>query len=274
MIDIAHGKPRIRAWPRPRGKTTDPEQLLRQNRFGAAQRAWKYIAPEFALFVTDMTQRSPLLPRDILTMILFNRAYWDCSLTKVKYFPMPFRNDVSLSLDAITQVPGQTLVRGPDGWIGTTGGGGGGGAHWQLVASVPITSPVDVVEVRDLFDCNEIMVIGKQLTANTSGFRFGRISTDNGLTWRDQATDYIQISPGGATNSTTFACGISAASAAARSVYMRICGANTDAATRVIETVPNDPMRLFIGSNEEINAIQIGTTAGQMTAGEVVVFVR
>lgn len=139
MIDFVNGKPRVRAWPHPRGKAKTPEAKYRQNRFAAAQRAWKYIAPQFAQFLMEMTKGSPLLPRDILTMILFNRAYWVDRVPPYKDYPVPFRNDVSNSLDAISQRLGDTLVRREDGWVGEPYGGGGGGGStkpWQLVDEV------------------------------------------------------------------------------------------------------------------------------------------
>jgi hypothetical protein len=73
MLDITHGEPRARAWPRPRGKGGTEEQKQQREWFRQASWAIKYMAPEMVKDVMVARQGKPLLPRDMLMMMLSGR---------------------------------------------------------------------------------------------------------------------------------------------------------------------------------------------------------
>jgi hypothetical protein len=88
------------------------------DKFAQANRATKWMAPQIIRDFTEATANTPLLPRDLLVSILYNRlAAFVVQGGKVM-FPMPAYTDVSEALDAISQQIGYTIIRGPDGWIG------------------------------------------------------------------------------------------------------------------------------------------------------------
>lgn len=116
MMDVSQGQERVRAWPRPRPTTRSAAQRASEAKFAAAQLAAKYISPGMMRDVIEARKGTPILPRDITTSILFNR-FMAIGLPKGgMLYPMPARNDVSESLDTITQTPGFILIRGTDSW--------------------------------------------------------------------------------------------------------------------------------------------------------------
>lgn len=115
MEDVAFGKERIRAWPRKRPNPS-PKQRLAQEQFRAAQAAAKWMSPDVLLFFRETVEGTPLLPRDLVTSMLYNRlAAFQLDDGRL-LFPMPAKIDVSQSLDAISQTPGTILVRGEQYW--------------------------------------------------------------------------------------------------------------------------------------------------------------
>lgn len=127
-MDMVNGSIRVRAWPRKRGQQATPKQKANQEKFAQVQRASRYIAPQTYSQIVNATQGTPLLPRDIVTMIMFNRVAAFTLPDGRTLYPMPVRKDVSEALDSISQTEGDTLVRGPEGWIALPYGGGGGAA--------------------------------------------------------------------------------------------------------------------------------------------------
>jgi hypothetical protein len=116
MLDITHGEPRARAWPRPRGKGGTEEQKQQREWFRQASWAIKYMAPEMVKDVMVARQGKPLLPRDMLMMMLSGRLATLTLPSGKRLVPLVAQNDVSESLDFISAVPGMILVRGTDQW--------------------------------------------------------------------------------------------------------------------------------------------------------------
>lgn len=116
QTDVSQGKIRIRKWPQKRGKP--PTQAARDNleKFSQAQRACKFMAPQIVQKFTDATANTPLLPRDLLTSILYNRlAAFVLDDGKV-IWPMPAMIDVSQALDTLGATTGGLLARGSQYW--------------------------------------------------------------------------------------------------------------------------------------------------------------
>ena len=115
-MDTLNGKIRVRAWPRRRGKPKSTAQAETQSTFAEYQRAWRYIAPQFAKQLTEAVSGTPLYPRDILTSMLANRfCQFQMPDGRILY-PVTTRNQVSEALDAISQTEGFILVRGEQFW--------------------------------------------------------------------------------------------------------------------------------------------------------------
>jgi len=197
MVDISHGKVRVRAWPRKRGKPKTVEHLTAIQKFAAAQRVWRYIAPQYAAMIYKLTATGPLLPRDILTMCLYNRAYWIQWPRNKRWYPLPYVTDVSAALDAITQTEGATLVRGKDRWEGGTGGGGG--SPWELLYdgpafTVPASQSTPAVEVRDYTD---IQIVLRNIVMSGNAIARLNVSLNDGASWLGDSRNLLQVDPNG-----------------------------------------------------------------------------
>lgn len=138
MMDMVNGQIRVRAWPRKRGQAGTPDQIANRKKFAEVQRASRYIAPQTYAQIVDATARTPLLPRDIITMMMYNRVAAFTLPDGRTLYPMPVKADVSEALDALSQTDGDTLVRENGVWVGKPyagGGGGGGNAHYTLLTA-------------------------------------------------------------------------------------------------------------------------------------------
>lgn len=116
MLDVSNGVERVRAWPAPRGKGGTAQQKAQREWFRQASWAIKYMAPEMQRQVMEARQGLPLLPRDMLMMMLSGRLASVIGPTGRIIFPVAALKDVSESLDAINQLEGYILVRGKDFW--------------------------------------------------------------------------------------------------------------------------------------------------------------
>lgn len=116
MQDVSRGSERTRAWPRGRGKITDETTLHNMDMFRQAQWATKYWDPRLQYDAAQAVAGTPLLPRDLMTMMMFNRLASLKLDDGRELFPLVARKDVSESLDLLTNVPGSMIYRGPDLW--------------------------------------------------------------------------------------------------------------------------------------------------------------
>lgn len=116
MQDISNGQERTRSWPKARGKKLSPKTLEQMEWFRTVQLATKYMAPDQLINAMNATAGTPLLPRDILTMMAAGRLYYFLLPDGRKIASRPMINDVSQSLDVISDIPGTLLKRGADQW--------------------------------------------------------------------------------------------------------------------------------------------------------------
>lgn len=137
MQDVTQGVERTRIWPRPRGPAKTADDFDRQDKFRQAQLATKYFAPTLYADAITATEGTPLLPRDIMTMQLFNRLVAFILPDGRILWPMAARNDVSAALDVITADQGDMLIRGPDGWVAFTGPDDAQLQDWLAVIDAP-----------------------------------------------------------------------------------------------------------------------------------------
>lgn len=120
QMDTANGKLRARAWPRKRNKPKTKEQAALENNFRLAQICTKYFEPRLYADAINAVAGTPLLPRDIMTMQLFNRLVMFKLDDGRELWPMTARFDVSRALDILASNQGSMLIRGDDFWEGWT----------------------------------------------------------------------------------------------------------------------------------------------------------
>lgn len=206
MLDHYRGTARARSWPRARGGKLDPKTKAQMEWFRIAQWATKWWAADFQIPIMRATKGSPLMPRDIMTMIMAGRAY---SVTINGYgtiYPMAAVTEVSKSLDVIGQTPGDMMARGPTAWESIPGGlvgyvltsngpnvapgwapstGGGGGGYFNGMAALP-SGAVDgiasatkgfAIMPRERMSLTSILVRASDPGVNTT--YFAQISTIN-----------------------------------------------------------------------------------------------
>ncbi len=118
MQDVSNGAERSRAWPRDRGKSLHPKTKEQMEWFRQAQWATKYMDPKMLVSFKEATAGTPLLPRDMATMMFAGRLFMFDMLDGRKIYSVQVLKDVSESLDVISQTPGFQLVRGPVYWEG------------------------------------------------------------------------------------------------------------------------------------------------------------
>lgn len=127
MQDVSSGVERNRAWPSKRKKNLPAVTKDQNDWFRQAQWATKYWDPKLYMQAMAAVKGTPLLPRDIMTMIMAGRLASIRRNDGRIMYPMAGVADVSAYLDVITQTVGQALRRGEQYWEGYTPGGGGGG---------------------------------------------------------------------------------------------------------------------------------------------------
>lgn len=144
MQDTYRGSPRARKWPRARKTTMTANQQENMEKFAEVQRAANYITPDTMAYWNKATANSPLLPRDGLTMMLYNR--WAAiNIQGLGWrWPMPAVTEVSETLDVLGEAIGSTLLRTPEGWRAGTDPNSGAGAWNAHLATIVTPSPTYV----------------------------------------------------------------------------------------------------------------------------------
>ena len=116
LQDVVRGVERNRAWPSKRLSNQTPEQKKQTEWFRQANWAFKYMAPDIQEIFRKATHLTSLYPRDLFSIMASGGLAFIAKENGKKYFPMATKLAVSESLDAISQVPGYTLIRGPQFW--------------------------------------------------------------------------------------------------------------------------------------------------------------
>jgi hypothetical protein len=267
MQDVSQGVERNRAWP-PKRKKNLPEVTKDQNDlFRQYQWATKYWPPKLYIQAMQAVKGTPLLPRDLMTMIMANRLAVITMEDGTRKFPMTAVQDVSASLDAITQIEGQSIRRGSDYWEGFTPGGGGG--EWTLIGVEEITSPVPSVDFIDLAGANQIIIIGRLLTASASTWRKAQVSIDNGANYFDGASDYFGVAASGQETARDNIFEHTGGTVAARTMGGLILNAAITGVPKLGLPINAMAPQYFNASLEPINAVRIKALSGNLTGGTV-----
>jgi hypothetical protein len=106
----------VKKWPRrqptPRTKAEGDNRTL----LAKAARFTAYMSSGAQTFARELAKESKLLPRDFLMIALFNRIGYPIFSDGRKVYSMAAMTDVSNLLDAIGQVEGDLMFRGPVWW--------------------------------------------------------------------------------------------------------------------------------------------------------------
>jgi len=113
---VVRGAERLRSWPRKRGKAIHPTNKRWVDWFRNVQYWTKYLDAKCYADFEEATRGTPLLPRDLMTMQARGRFVMFFTPEGRKIVTVAVRQDVSDSLDCITDAPLMMLLRGPDGW--------------------------------------------------------------------------------------------------------------------------------------------------------------
>lgn len=172
-----------------------------------------------------------------------------------------------ISVGSGLSLSGGSLTAGP-----TTGS-----AAWALAGSWTYAADIANVDITGLASYNELVIIGRGLTASVSGVRRIQVSTDNGSSFYSGATDYLGVNASGAeSNAATPSIGFhDTNSGAARSVWVHL--RNTKGATKWASGLAASPGGhiVFVGSSSDINAIRLNShNGGNIQAGTLLVYGR
>lgn len=115
VVDATRGSLRIRAWPRKRSGTRDATNTYWTDWLRAVTFLYRYQPAKTQASLARATAGTPWMPRDIFISAARGRA-WAFTAGGRTYYPMPYRVDVSRSLDALAQLEGQMLYRSSGLW--------------------------------------------------------------------------------------------------------------------------------------------------------------
>ncbi|MEM7665649.1 MAG: hypothetical protein AAF250_07300 [Pseudomonadota bacterium] len=160
---------------------------------------------------------------------------------------------------------------------GTAGSGGGG---WGLIYSnASISNPTPFIDV-DVTGYSDVLVIGRGVSAASSGYRGVLISVDGGNSFYKTNGDYENISANGKVAATFIGLNHHTSSSLSRSFGGIIHSSNVPGIPKLIENVSGDSNRWFVASYNPITHIRVSVIPGSggseinMTGGEVFVLGR
>lgn len=240
-----------------------------------AQRATKYFAPRMYYFFMEQVKNSPLLPRDVMTMMLYNRLYAFDLTDGRTFWPMPALFDISDALDVISNIPGHQLVRGDKFWTSTPGPGPGPASKWTIAYDLVITSYQEYADFTNLQPFNEFMIYLQGVTASANRRRQFQLSTDNGTTFYNSSGNYQHVNSNGDVTNTASVTMHQATGTAAKTCCARISCNNSPISKPIQVMNENIGMHQFLASTDPINAIRVGLSGpGGMTGGRILIMGR
>ena len=125
VVADVNGTPRFSKWPRPPGKNRNPVNVQWTNWLKAVTYLYRYQPAKVQALFQRATANTPWMPRDPFISGVRGRAWSITDEDGRTWYPMPARQAVSQSLDAITQLAGKMLIRGATGWEATDPPSGG-----------------------------------------------------------------------------------------------------------------------------------------------------
>lgn len=116
MIDEYRGSLRVRAWPTARPGRRHATNEYWTKWLKAATYLYRYQPARVQDRLQRITAGTPWMPRDVFISAMRGRAFQLTDQDGRKYYTMAMRQDVSDSLDAIAQLPGDMLYRASGLW--------------------------------------------------------------------------------------------------------------------------------------------------------------
>jgi len=270
MVDMVNGKIRIRKWPRPRGKPKDPTVQANNELFAQGNKAWKYLSAVQQDTFRDAVEGSPLLPRDLQTAMTFNRLFlFELEDGRVIY-PVKLKREVSEALDTITQTVGQTLIRTAEGWEGQTPPTFGA---WEFVQTIAITGSPSEVTFAWPDDALFLRVIYDGITGVGNVNRRAQVSTDNGASYANGATQYRQLYNNNAFLSLSYLLIHGDTTSAARSAVHEYEQWQSDKPFTQANSVGNVYGEV-LSLGAPVNRMRIYNGSGAMTGGSITIYKR
>lgn len=117
VVDAVRGSIRVRAWPKPRGENRNATNKHWSAWLKAVTYLYRYQPASVQAQLMRDTKGTVWMPRDIFIAAVRGRAWLIQDEFGRKYYPLAMVNEVSESLDAIAQLPGQMMYRGPTLWL-------------------------------------------------------------------------------------------------------------------------------------------------------------
>lgn len=295
MFDVVNGQIRVRKWPKKRGKKLAAHTLEQNDWFRQAQWATKYWDPRLMQDIADAVSGTPLLPRDIATMIMAGRF---ASITIPGHgtiYPMAAINDVTQSLDVVAQQRGNMLVRGPDLWMPLAAGPDGwlltsrgelmephyapppaAKNDFVLIESRTISAPTQNADFLNLGSYGEILMIATGLTAAASSQRYIFASTDNGATFFTSSTEYGAISQVGAVTGAGSFGTAGSVGTAGYGMHFHLLNNQAHGQNKIALNPSTSAMtRMFLANGLPINALRVtNSTTANLTGGTIIVYAR
>lgn len=273
MQDVSGGVERLRAWPSKRKKRRSSAERAREERFRGAQDATKFMAPEMYASAVEAVKGTPLLPRDILTSMLYGRLCIFVTNDGRTLYPMSNAIGTSEALDTLTQTPGQSIIRGPNGWIEYTPATEGANV-WQVLADVTLSGSVANWTSATFAGFSEVQLLLITITAAANGNRALQVSQDGGATWLSAAASYVRIEAAGTTVNGDALNLHDTASAGARTAFAALTLAPTGPGTNVM--LPARAAVAYIsGLTGMVNRVRIiNRPSGNLTGGRIIMLAR
>lgn len=107
-------------WPVSQKSARTAKEQASRDLFAVAARVTLYMSAPEQAFARELADETKLLPRDLLMISLFGRVGTVINPDGRKVYSMAALQDVSDLLDAIIQIPGAIIFRGPERWQGLT----------------------------------------------------------------------------------------------------------------------------------------------------------
>ncbi len=164
--------------------------------------------------------------------------------------PVTVINFTGAGVTVTSPSPGQVDVDIP-------GGGAPSTVGWELISAVTISSPVNAINFIDLAAYTDLLIILEEVTKSATANFFLQVSSDNGATYFNAATDYQSIATNGLRGgSTVIQITAGAGATAARSPWAILYAVDTTNGPKVCDNSSAVSYE-FVGSSAAINAIRL-----------------
>lgn len=271
MQDVSQGAERVRAWPPSKGRRRSTKQRQLEDQFRLVQLATKFMAPMAYAAIEVATRGTPLLPRDVMTMQLYNRLGGFILPDGRRLYPVTARTDVEQALDTITQTSGEVLRKTEAGWEGWSPPTPAAGGAWQVIHDAAIAAGSANVEVALAHEYSILALIARAVTTSTSTNRVLQVGTGAPVSWASVSGDYVEVAASG--TESNFGTGASqiTASALARDLIAVIFGANLPIPARPILNLQGSVLRMFVKNSDPITGVRFFGQAGTLSGGRLTV---